>query len=304
MLALVSCWPSAETKYAYRGHLRWTGPCDNPNIFGLLMGVGVILVIGRMGATIRYWRICGRKDATSWMALGFWTTSGGLLLNSLVHSYSRGAWLGTAIGTLVLWWLRPREADRRRLAWRLAPIAVALPAMAVLLFWHYRPNAVVLNRVYSVVNASDFSSRNRSAAMIGALQIMGDHFWVGAGWSRPEPLYETFYSANVADGGMAIQMNSPLLLGASLGGPTLIAWLMYVATSAARALFTAVGRGYLAAAMVLMIGCIFDGALQFLPAATIFWILVEAGAAAPPPDSCRGNRRLAVDHIQQPCREF
>ena len=32
--------------FEYRSHLRWSGPWDNPNIFGLLMGVGAVLAIG------------------------------------------------------------------------------------------------------------------------------------------------------------------------------------------------------------------------------------------------------------------
>ncbi len=34
--------------FQYRGQGRWTGPWDNPNTFGMLMGVGVILAVGRL----------------------------------------------------------------------------------------------------------------------------------------------------------------------------------------------------------------------------------------------------------------
>ena len=41
LLALASVWQAASHTYEYHNHARWSGPWDNPNLFGLLMGTGI-----------------------------------------------------------------------------------------------------------------------------------------------------------------------------------------------------------------------------------------------------------------------
>jgi len=46
-LAWASVWHTgAGYTFEYRSKPRWSGPWDNPNIFGLLMGTGVVLALG------------------------------------------------------------------------------------------------------------------------------------------------------------------------------------------------------------------------------------------------------------------
>ena len=49
LLALAAVW-QGETGHLvqYRGQGRWCGPWDNPNTFGILMAVGVVLAVGRL----------------------------------------------------------------------------------------------------------------------------------------------------------------------------------------------------------------------------------------------------------------
>ena len=50
ILLLVSAvFLQSETglQFQYRGQGRWTGPWDNPNIFGMLMGLGCVLALGQ-----------------------------------------------------------------------------------------------------------------------------------------------------------------------------------------------------------------------------------------------------------------
>jgi hypothetical protein len=48
LLTIAAVW-QGETghMFQYRGQGRWSGPWDNPNTFGMLMGVGVVLALGR-----------------------------------------------------------------------------------------------------------------------------------------------------------------------------------------------------------------------------------------------------------------
>ena len=50
LLAGAAVW-QGETGHVfqYRGQGRWSGPWDNPNTFGMLMGVGVVLAVGTAG---------------------------------------------------------------------------------------------------------------------------------------------------------------------------------------------------------------------------------------------------------------
>jgi hypothetical protein len=101
--------PDSGPAYAYHDIHRWTGPWDNPNLFGLLMGVGVVLAAG-LG--LGRWRIeDGRSQISkkNWQRR-FWRrffillclVAVILLGRGLYHSLSRGAWLGTAVGMVYL----------------------------------------------------------------------------------------------------------------------------------------------------------------------------------------------------------
>ena len=55
LLALVSVWQAeAPHTFAYHGQARWSGPWENPNLAGLLMGAGAVLATG-LG--LRGWRM-------------------------------------------------------------------------------------------------------------------------------------------------------------------------------------------------------------------------------------------------------
>ncbi len=54
LLAVASLWhPERSMEYFYRGQQRWTGPWDNPNLFGLMMGVGTMLASGLLVSSPR-----------------------------------------------------------------------------------------------------------------------------------------------------------------------------------------------------------------------------------------------------------
>ena len=54
LLVGAAVW-QAETGqfFQYRGQARWAGPWDNPNTFGMLMGVGLVLAVGKLVQSLK-----------------------------------------------------------------------------------------------------------------------------------------------------------------------------------------------------------------------------------------------------------
>lgn len=105
LVAVAVVHPEFEISFEYRSQQRWSGPFLNPNTFGLLMGVGVVLAISQTlnNGAIKTQRIkrptYGWKSSTNFL---FYITATGVLLFGLIQSYSRGAWVATLIGIVYL----------------------------------------------------------------------------------------------------------------------------------------------------------------------------------------------------------
>ena len=145
LLAVVYLRDEVGMRFQYRGQVRWIGPWDNPNIFGMLMGVGLVLAVGQIllrGGNIQHATFniehptegeeeakptAGNRHLTpslspveaereksgvrsrwavfsSWSKLIFFLAAAGVLSFGLIKSYSRGAWLATAVGLAYLAW--------------------------------------------------------------------------------------------------------------------------------------------------------------------------------------------------------
>ncbi len=267
LLVVAVFWQNeAGMRFQYREQARWTGPWENPNVFGMLMGVGMVLALGRVvSSSCKEPVVRGsRSVVASWLKLSFFLTAAGILGFGLVMSYSRGAWVGTAAGTVWLAWgrlsremrgIRDREnqkfkvqsarsavraRSRDRWGGRLGgflgrnavPLAVLAVSLVVLAFWQFRHTEVTtVRRAFSVGNVNDFSWRNRVAAWVGALQMMAERPLTGWGWNQVEPIYDQFYRPSHVYEGMAIQLNDYLTLGVAIGIPALACLLACVGLS-------------------------------------------------------------------------
>ncbi|NBR86167.1 MAG: O-antigen ligase domain-containing protein [Verrucomicrobia bacterium] len=307
--------PNMGVTFYYRERLRWTGPWDNPNTFGLLMGVGLTLALGwlwkrwlmRQGffvveaAMTRPPRgvVPGRLV---WALL----IASGACLVGLIMSFSRGAWVSTACAVAYLVGMGWGAAASRNSAsgWRpsvlgrLAPFlgltCVVLASVGVLAFWNFRTTEEPLvRRVFSVGNLNDFSWRNRVNSTIGALQIMGDSPLAGLGWNQPEQTYNELYRPFRLTEGMAIVLNDYFVVGMSLGIPAMICLLAYIGRRFARGhqgfrdssgAVSALSWDALtcrAAFIVLLLGFIPERGLFYLAGGVPFWILLELGVSTP-----------------------
>ncbi len=307
-LALVALWqPDHAFDYHYRERERWTGLWENPNRYGLLMGVGFLISMGRWGAVA-----LGAHRPWKRAALAWWWGLGVVCGFGLFQSLSRGAWLGSALGSLLLmarfWgaWKAGRERghhdsrgslcrfDERTGMSALPPstfaaivgglhrnraaYATILVSFFIIVFWTFRHSEVpAVRRVLSVANVNDFSWRNRVAAYEGALRMMSDRPVAGHGWGSLRDQYGAFYSRPRIAEPAAITLNDFLSLGAMLGLPALVAFLAVLVLLLGRR--RADGDSVeawiaVSAVIVLLTGFWFDDGLFHLALGTPFWVLL------------------------------
>ncbi len=268
LLAASALWqPELGMEFHYRGVRRWEGVWDNPNIYGLLMGVGLTLATGLLVSSSRL-QVSGCGGAargflspfTRHLSRALLFAAAGLCSFGLLKSYSRGAWLGTAVGIGVLLWhwihcgpSEMREGDASTVAANLAgqplsprvgwvsrlkaqlrlnwlPGSILLLSLFVLVFWQFRDTeSRLVRRVFSVGNVNDFSWRNRVAAWEGAGRMLRARPVVGFGWGQAEEAYREKYHAARLEETAAIQLNDYLMLGISAGVPALGGLVIYLA---------------------------------------------------------------------------
>jgi O-antigen ligase len=301
LTASVFWHPERMAEFRYHGISRWSGPWDNPNLFGLLMGSSFVL---SLGGSIRGWR---RPLLPILRLTGTLLCSVAMLLTScgIFNSFSRGAWLGAIIGVAYLLCFKTRMSKATTPAslfssrnWRF--LVVILFALTALGFWQFRfIEWQPARRVFSAVNVNDFSWRNRVVAWQGALRMMADRPWFGFGWGQAEATYEKEYLPRQLENGAALQMNDYFMLGISAGVPALVCFLMYVGLSFRRNPRLIIGSRKVldcengrvsvfddlvwlqatcrAGAMVLLVGFFVDGGLFKLATGSVFWILLELG---------------------------
>jgi hypothetical protein len=289
--------------YAYRGSVRWSGLWNNPNIAGLLMATGITVAIG-FGA--KMWQVkqrCSKFGVRENFIATICFLAVALLAYDLLCSYSRGAWLGMMLGAAYLIMKFRGGAEISEIPWlkrNMFCVSSICVFITILCFWHFNlTDSRFAQRAFSIANRNDYSWRNRIAAWNGALQIIAEHSWCGAGWNQPEILYKQYYLPPKLNQEMAIEMNDYLMLGAALGIPALFCFGMYVWLSLTQKSNASIRRLNICAskvecrklevelywlkttchagAIVLAAGFCFDGGLFALPTASMFWILLELG---------------------------
>jgi len=298
LLAFSSWWHLDMSNNIYHGP-RWMGLWDNPNIYGMLMSAGLTLAAGLLAGRLK---AEGRRRKLLQVVLFI---AAGMIGTGLLFSYSRGAWVGTAIGLLYL------AKAYAKFKWRFVLPGIFVVAAVVCFFWHSTANTDqwYLKRM----DLSRPSAQHRVAAWNAAVQMMRDHPF-GVGWNKAVGTYEKNYSPP-ENGASAITTNDYLMLGTQLGLPGLVCFVAYVAlcfckvgrasrlSSEARqrehkktfasasptragetpALLHECGEGIRiacrAGAMALFVAFWFDGGLFKLATASVFWILLELGTA-------------------------
>ncbi len=150
----------------------------------------------------------------------------------LLFSYSRGAWLGTAIGLLYL--ARKMKSRKQKLESRnligsgkvflFSAFCFLLLIFGVWFFWNTPRTAPWY---WQRLDMSRGSVQHRLAAWKAGFEIMRDHPF-GVGWNRAVDTYARDYSPPEG-GALALTTNDYLMLGTQLGWPGLVCFLGYVA---------------------------------------------------------------------------
>jgi hypothetical protein len=302
LFAFASFWHLDITNNIYR-RLRWMGLWDNPNIYGMLMGAGIVLTAGLFLADRRWKMEDGeneRQKAESkkrklLRSLRFFAAikstirnpqsalllvAAGMMGVGLLFSYSRGAWLGTAIGLLYL------ASAYGKFKWRFVLPGIFVVSAVVIFFWHGTADtdAWYLKRM----DLSRASAQHRVAAWSGAIQMMRDHPF-GVGWNKAVETYQKDYSPPEGSAA-AITTNDYLMLGTQLGLPGLLCFVAYVGLSlkgesrkqkaeipSPATRHSSLRAACRAGALALAVAFWFDGGLFKLATASVFWVLLELG---------------------------
>jgi hypothetical protein len=313
VLLAFSAWWHLNLAGTYHGS-RWMGLWNNPNIYGMLMGAGLTLAIGLLAEKLKTEKLkteIGQQKlfraALCRLLPVFLFLAAGMMAVGLLFSYSRGAWVGTAVGLLYL------AKAHGKLKWRWVMLGAGLVALGALCLWGRTADtdAWYLKRL----DLSRPSAQHRVSAWRGAVQMMRDHP-LGVGWNQAVDVYDKNYSPPEG-GAAALTMNSYLMLGTELGLPGLLCFLAYVAPrfrspkpkvqppsrrsdvlacredgSPKLGNDAALDLGHWtldatqvvcrAGAVALLVAFWFDGGLFNLPTAALFWILLELGAETKP----------------------
>ena len=291
LLAFASWWQVNMSCKTYHGP-RWIGLWDNPNVYGILMGVGATLAIG----------LLAEEGKTKTVFCIFLSVAVFMMSVGLVCSYCRGAWFGTAVGLLYF------AKAYKQWKWRWVLLFVAVAAAVMISFWGQTADSAPW-----YIKRLDFgrpSAQHRVAAWCGALQMMWDHPF-GVGWNNAVAVYQEKYSPP-ENGAAAITTNDYLMLGTQLGWPALLCFVTYVGLclrgknsklkmqneerrkaesekiieskyDEEEELYFDITEGARlriacrAGAVVFLVAFWFDGGLFTLATGSVFWVLLELG---------------------------
>jgi O-antigen ligase len=165
------------------------------------------------------------------------------MVAAVALSLTRSAWVGTCAGVAALLLLKD---------FRLVAILPVVAAAALVL-----APAGVTDRVYSMFNMQDETSRDRVAMLKAGAGIIRQHPLTGVGPSMVQQAYPVYRTADAVKPLQPHLHNVPVQIAAERGLPALAAWIWFVVSvaiqlarnlkKARRPFITAAGLGALAA---------------------------------------------------------
>jgi O-antigen ligase len=141
------------------------------------------------------------------------------LLVALSLTLTRGAWVGVAVGIAVLLLSR----DFRLLA--VLPIVLAIGVVLA-------PQAL-MDRVYSIFDRNDLTSRDRVAMLQAGAAIVKDYPLMGVGPDQIERVYPNYRVPDAVKPTNPHLHNVPMQIAAERGLPALAVWVWFVASAGA-----------------------------------------------------------------------
>lgn len=195
------------------------------------------------------------------------------LVTSLALTLTRSAWVGVFAGVGALFLMK----DRRLVG--VLPIVVAVVVAVA--------PASVTDRVYSMFDRNDPTSRDRLAMLVAGRAMVADHPLTGVGPDMVQHVYPRYRVAWAVQPTNPHLHNVPMQIAAERGLPALAAWLWCIGsliaglwTRLARSRFPALAAGGLAAVAAMLAAGLFEynfGDSEFL---MLFLVLVTVPFAA------------------------
>lgn len=136
------------------------------------------------------------------------------LIVAVELTFSRSAWVGTCVGVAILLMLK----DLRLVA--------VLPVVAALVFILAPPR--VADRIYSMVNLQDPTTRDRVAMLKAGAKIVKRYPLFGVGPNMIEQVYPVYRTSDAVERNEPHLHNVPIQIAAERGLPALAAWLWFV----------------------------------------------------------------------------
>ena len=195
------------------------------------------------------------------------------LVTSLALTLTRSAWVGVFAGVGTLFLLK----DRRLIG--LLPIAVAIVVGVA--------PASVTDRVYSMFDRNDPTSRDRMAMLESGRAMVRDHPLTGVGPDMVQHVYPRYRVPWAVQPSNPHLHNVPMQIAAERGLPALAAWVWFIAAAAyglwprlRRSRTPALAAGGLAAMAAMLAAGLFEynfGDSEFL---MLFLVMITAPFAA------------------------
>ena len=141
------------------------------------------------------------------------------LLVALSLTLTRGAWVGVAVGVAVLL----LSKDFRLLA--VLPIVLAIGVVLA--------PQTLMNRVYSIFDRQDLTSRDRVAMLQAGAAIVKDYPLMGVGPDQIERVYPNYRVPDAVKPTNPHLHNEPMQIAAERGLPALGVWIWFVLSAGA-----------------------------------------------------------------------
>ena len=139
------------------------------------------------------------------------------LIVSLALTLTRGAWIGAAVGTAVLFLIK----DFRLTA--LIPVVIAGALLVA-------PDELS-SRVNSIGDMNDPTTRDRVAMLEAGVAMVRDRPWTGVGPDMVGKVYPDYRTASAVQANNPHLHNVPMQIAAERGLPALVLWLGFVVTA-------------------------------------------------------------------------
>lgn len=273
--------------YYYHGQPRWSGIYSNPNEFGMIMAVIIVLAAGRV------WQYA-RSAKFGWASVYVL-----LMLFSgicVIKSYSREAWVSVSAGLLFLMWSRMRHklseardfttSGKTGFRWTRKAMVLGVAGLltgiclAVAIKTVSQSRLALVQRAFSAFSQVDFSSRNRLASYQDGIDMLLDKPLAGFGWQDLVAIHDQLYLQSGLSDGAALKLNDFLMFALRFGIPTLALFILFIRfwfLAPARALQTRWNDDIAlsqAAVLMLATGFVFsDGLCRLAPGAS-FWLFL------------------------------